>query len=939
MSAQAASVYDNMPPAPILAPSWQEREDLRRRLLDTMQPGMLAALGAKDFDVFSSTVMPEAFYQPSSIFHRHLTNVVSVNQMTGRREIAVGPRGWGKSTTVTEGGTLWVVARNQYIPLSQRYKFILIVSDTTTQAEARLAVIKSNLETNEKIEQLYPDIYGKGPLWRAEMIVTRNDVCIATAGMNTSIRGTRYKNRRPDLILCHERGTMMEHGGQWIPVEQHPSFKEYRVCSGVEIAIHGIPEPEIVTPEHRYWACKVIPAKNGHTAPVVEEPAWVEAENLTKQHYIGTPIDNTVIDVYPKAKTYVPGNGSLRDDAGRLVGGGGVWRMLPMTFLEDPEMWFVIGLWWGDGSVHGRAQSKIVFNRRDIAVAEKAVRILSNNGITGTIADIPTEENMLALHIHHTQFTTFLREWKKAPSRKEPPRWVENIKHTSLIELIKGYVSADGWVNTHPTRCCARITSIHLPGLYAVQRMLAKLGITSSVRKGAKPRKEKFPNSLICWSQQKYDIHFRNGVADIFGYAISDQARYRTQKQFISDGFVWRAVKSVLSTDEREFCPIQTDTHTYITAFGLSHNCDDPDDLDSANSPTLSRDKEERFTRDLLKCGHAKTDVLVVGTIISKMCLAYKLLYSDDFAAWNGTLFKALQEFPERMDLWNQWGDIIKDRTISNRAAKAMVFYRNNKEEMDKGGQSNWPEVYPVRNLMYEYYTEGRKSFLTEKQNQIIEADARHFQLEKYRFVGPDEYKRYMSMNPIMYMYIDPSGGASASSKKLLNLRGPDKFSATIIAKLSPRLYLLVAQTSKQCRQSAQFEEIAKLLQKYNVFRITSEDNAGQTHYTEGLKKFLTEKYADKDWVEMARLQGGTTHLILPRGVTNLVAKEERISMLEPYLDNFTLLLREDMNKDFRGLNDEFEDWPNSEFDDCLDSLSGAFFSAFRTFQLSYLLH
>lgn len=568
MSAQAASVYDNMPPAPILAPSWQEREDLRRRLLDTMQPGMLAALGAKDFDVFSSTVMPEAFYQPSSIFHRHLTNVVSVNQMTGRREIAVGPRGWGKSTTVTEGGTLWVVARNQYIPLSQRYKFILIVSDTTTQAEARLAVIKSNLETNEKIEQLYPDIYGKGPLWRAEMIVTRNDVCIATAGMNTSIRGTRYKNRRPDLILV-----------------------------------------------------------------------------------------------------------------------------------------------------------------------------------------------------------------------------------------------------------------------------------------------------------------------------------------------------------------------------------DDPDDLDSANSPTLSRDKEERFTRDLLKCGHAKTDVLVVGTIISKMCLAYKLLYSDDFAAWNGTLFKALQEFPERMDLWNQWGDIIKDRTISNRAAKAMVFYRNNKEEMDKGGQSNWPEVYPVRNLMYEYYTEGRKSFLTEKQNQIIEADARHFQLEKYRFVGPDEYKRYMSMNPIMYMYIDPSGGASASSKKLLNLRGPDKFSATIIAKLSPRLYLLVAQTSKQCRQSAQFEEIAKLLQKYNVFRITSEDNAGQTHYTEGLKKFLTEKYADKDWVEMARLQGGTTHLILPRGVTNLVAKEERISMLEPYLDNFTLLLREDMNKDFRGLNDEFEDWPNSEFDDCLDSLSGAFFSAFRTFQLSYLLH
>jgi hypothetical protein len=266
-----------------------------------------------------------------------------------------------------------------------------------------------------------------------------------------------------------------------------------------------------------------------------------------------------------------------------------------------------------------------------------------------------------------------------------------------------------------------------------------------------------------------------------------------------------------------------------------------------------------------------------------------------------------------------------------------MVYYRQHQAEMDEGGISNWPEVYPVRSLMYEYYTEGRKSFLTEKQNQTIEADSRHFQVERYKYIDEDMYKQYMEMNPILYMYIDPSGGASASSKKLLNIRGPDKFCATIIAKLNPKLYMLVAQTAKQCRQSTQFEEIAKLLQKYPVFRMTTEDNAGQVHYTEGLKKFLTERYSDEDWVETAEELGGATHLILPRGVTNTVQKEERISMLEPYLDNFTILLREDMQKHFRGLNNELEDWPNSEFDDCLDSLSGAFFSAFRTFQLNYL--
>ncbi len=74
----------------------------------------------------------------------------------------------------------------------------------------------------------------------------------------------------------------------------------------------------------------------------------------------------------------------------------------------------------------------------------------------------------------------------------------------------------------------------------------------------------------------------------------------------------------------------------------------------------------------------------------------------------------------------------------------------------------------------------------------------------------------------------------------------------------------------------------------------------------------------------------------------NSVNKEERISSLEPHLDNGTLVLRAEMllgRGTFKELHDELSDWPHSAWDDGLDSLSGCFFSAYRTFKFASLYH
>lgn len=187
--------------------------------------------------------------------------------------------------------------------------------------------------------------------------------------------------------------------------------------------------------------------------------------------------------------------------------------------------------------------------------------------------------------------------------------------------------------------------------------------------------------------------------------------------------------------------------------------------------------------------------------------------------------------------------------------------------------------------------------------------------------------------NPLYYAYIDPSGGASAASKTALATRGPDKFSIAVIAKFDRNFFVLVESVGRQLRQSSQFEEIAKVLAKWDIYKLTVENNAGQVHYVTALNKFLTEKFADEDWVA----KSATRYQISARGVNNSVPKNDRISMLEPYLDNGTLQLPLDIHTKHRDLADEFDEWPSSQFDDCLDAVSGCFFSAYRTFQLRYL--
>jgi predicted phage terminase large subunit-like protein len=140
--------------------------------------------------------------KPSSMheemFSRYQQQIInSETSGKGGKEALAAPRGNAKSTLSTLILPLWCIAGAQR-------KFIVIISDTTEQAEEFLDGIKSELEANERLREDFPEACGSGRTWKATKLITENDIAVRCWGKRKRLRGARHGNRRPDLVICDD---------------------------------------------------------------------------------------------------------------------------------------------------------------------------------------------------------------------------------------------------------------------------------------------------------------------------------------------------------------------------------------------------------------------------------------------------------------------------------------------------------------------------------------------------------------------------------------------------------------------------------------------------------------------------------------------------------------------------------------------------------------
>jgi predicted phage terminase large subunit-like protein len=171
------------------------------------------------------------------------------------------------------------------------------------------------------------------------------------------------------------------------------------------------------------------------------------------------------------------------------------------------------------------------------------------------------------------------------------------------------------------------------------------------------------------------------------------------------------------------------------------------------------RDKLQNFvTKGVLSLGPPddSMDAIIVGTVLHYDSVLARFLKNP---LWNHKVFKAIMQWPDRMDLWDQFEELLLNADNPQAAeAAAMGFYQANQVEMDRGARVSWPAVRPLVRLMIKRAREGHNAFDSEQQNDPVSG-------EDAPFANSIRFWVNRLAEWVFYGAVDPSLGKAGNSR------------------------------------------------------------------------------------------------------------------------------------------------------------------------------
>lgn len=145
---------------------------------------------------------------------------------------------------------------------------------------------------------------------------------------------------------------------------------------------------------------------------------------------------------------------------------------------------------------------------------------------------------------------------------------------------------------------------------------------------------------------------------------------------------------------------------------------DDLENDENVRSPEQRDKLESWLKKTVLSLGAADDtmDVVIIGTILHYDSVLSRLLNNP---LWKRRKFKAVLEWPHRMDLWEQWEEIL----LNDGKEEARAFYDERSQAMEYGAIICWPDGQPLYTLMIKRARDGHAAFDSEQQNDPVQGD------------------------------------------------------------------------------------------------------------------------------------------------------------------------------------------------------------------------
>lgn len=319
----------------------------------------------------------------------------------------------------------------------------------------------------------------------------------------------------------------------------------------------------------------------------------------------------------------------------------------------------------------------------------------------------------------------------------------------------------------------------------------------------------------------------------------------------------------------------------------------DLESKDSNNTEELRQKNLDWFNmemypaRDVTKCA-----TVFMGTITHPASLLSTVLETrTDFIR---NKFPAVIQFPERMDLWDEFCDIYKNYVPTDEELEAfetalvsmenpnekaaMDFYRSHKSEMDKNIEVLWESRFPFHKLMMEKMSIGSRAFGTEFMNDPLDISTMLFNPDNFTY-----YETGMEFPHSQFKIaaaIDFAMGRERSDYSAVTIVAQDK---------RTKKYYVADSYLRKVHPDIFIKDIIEIVRKWQPDVIAGEAVAAQEFFIDTLKREL-------------QISGYPAHSRVKK-VFNRQRKELRIESMIPDIEEGNIIF----NRNHRELLTQFE--------------------------------
>jgi hypothetical protein len=310
-------------------------------------------------------------------------------------------------------------------------------------------------------------------------------------------------------------------------------------------------------------------------------------------------------------------------------------------------------------------------------------------------------------------------------------------------------------------------------------------------------------------------------------------------------------------------------------------------------SPTLRRTAWDWVTREVVPAGDAGTNFLSVGSALHSEAVAVRV---GNLPGWTASTYKAVHEWPDRLDLWGEWERLATNVADPARKETAAAFYAANRGEMDRGARVYWDAKWPLAELMLKRAEIGPAAFDGEYQG-VPNLGGRSVWPAEYWDDAPGKpfwFDRWPADLVCKVVSLDPSGGGVAGDYQAVGLVGIDRLGDLWLDcdLFRDHPQAMVARTVRHARE-------------WGPFTIVAEQNS-----TLGLLRAEFE-----DQIKGKPLPCDVEY------VTNTDKKEDRIlDAVGKYLTRRRVHVRR--TRGGQALAEQGRQWPHADHDDALDAVS-----------------